>query len=52
MRVEEGMLLVFPAWLPHSVEANASDRLRISVSFKLMFRGYAEHPSGPPWGEQ
>ena len=52
VRVEEGMLLLFPAWLPHSVDANASDRLRISVSFNLMFSGYAERLSQPLWGEQ
>ena len=52
VRVQDGMLLVFPSWLPHSVDANASDRLRISVSFNLMFREYAQHLSGPLWGEQ
>jgi uncharacterized protein (TIGR02466 family) len=52
VQVEEGMLLVFPSWLSHSVDANASDRLRISVSFNLMFGGYAERLSKPLWGEQ
>jgi uncharacterized protein (TIGR02466 family) len=52
VRVEEGVLLLFPSWLPHSVDANASDRLRISVSFNLMFSGYAEHLSSPLWGGQ
>lgn len=52
VRVEEGTLLVFPSWLSHSVDANASDRQRISVSFNLMFSGYAEHLSKPLWGEQ
>src|SRR4029077_1668000 len=35
--VEIGALLLFPAWLPHSVSANRSERPRISVSFNLMF---------------
>jgi len=52
VRVEDGMLLVFPAWLPHSVDANASERLRISVSVNLMFSGYAEHLGSPLWGKQ
>jgi len=51
VRVEEGMLLVFPAWLPHSVDANASERPRISVSSNLMFSAYAEQLSKPLWGE-
>jgi uncharacterized protein (TIGR02466 family) len=39
----EGRLLLFPAWLPHEVEANRSDRAgaaadRISVSFNLFMR--------------
>ena len=36
---EEGMMLLFPSWLEHSVERNKSDALRISISFNLMFRG-------------
>jgi uncharacterized protein (TIGR02466 family) len=52
VRVEDGMLLLFPSWLPHSVAANASNRLRISASFNLMFRDYAEYLSKPLWGEE
>ncbi len=51
-QVEEGMLLVFPAWLPHSVDVNTSERLRISVSSNLMFGTYAEQLSQPLWGER
>lgn len=51
VQVEEGMLLVFPAWLPHSVDANASERPRVSVSSNLMFSAYAERLSSPLWGE-
>ena len=48
--VENGALLIFPAWLPHSVDANRSDRPRISVSFNLMFTAYAETVGAPLWG--
>jgi uncharacterized protein (TIGR02466 family) len=35
--VKNGTLLVFPAWLPHSVDANESEKPRISISFNIMF---------------
>src|SRR5207245_11561458 len=43
--VAEGMLLLFPAWLPHSVSANRSDRQRISISFNVMFAEYEKRMS-------
>ncbi|MGH6894231.1 MAG: 2OG-Fe(II) oxygenase family protein [Dongiaceae bacterium] len=49
VRVREGALLLFPAWLPHSVDANASRDLRISFSFNLMFNAYAETMGRPLW---
>ena len=49
VRVTAGMLLLFPAWLSHSVDANASTELRISVSFNLMFSSYAETMGQPMW---
>jgi uncharacterized protein (TIGR02466 family) len=49
--VAEGMLLLFPAWLPHSVGANCSDRQRISVSFNVMFAEYEKKMSPPLWGD-
>src|SRR5687767_15304197 len=49
VRVAAGMLLLFPAWLSHSVDANASSELRISVSFNLMFSSYAETMGQPMW---
>lgn len=51
LKVEEGTLLVFPAWLMHSVDPNRSDRLRISASFNAMFSSYGETMSQPLWGE-
>jgi uncharacterized protein (TIGR02466 family) len=50
LTVKPGTLILFPAWLPHSVDANRSDRDRVSVSFNLMFSSYAETVSGPLWG--
>jgi len=48
--VEVGTLLLFPAWLPHSVDANRSERTRISISFNVMFTEFAETVSRPLWG--
>ena len=50
VRVGVGTLLLFPAWLPHSVDSNASATNRISVSFNVMPR--AAELSAPLWGEE
>src|SRR5690349_13600159 len=42
VKVTPGTLLLFPAWLLHSVDANRSAELRISLAFNLMFASYAE----------
>lgn len=47
--VKPGRLLVFPAWLAHSVPGNRSQHNRISMSFNLMFRNYADEISAPLW---
>ena len=51
VRVEDGVLLLFPSWLVHSVDENQSNRVRISVSFNAMFSTYAETMGRPLWGE-
>lgn len=51
VRVQNGTLLVFPAYLPHSVDANASEEERISISFNIMFSGFTQHLSKPLWGD-
>jgi uncharacterized protein (TIGR02466 family) len=51
VRVSTGTLIVFPAWLPHSVDANESAKERISVSFNVMFAAFAETMGHPLWGE-
>ncbi len=52
VRVDSGTLLLFPAWLPHSVSPNESRERRISVIFNVMFEGFAEEMSKPLWGEE
>ena len=49
VKVSDGTLLMFPSWLPHSVDASGSDETRISVSFNIMFSAYAEKMSKPLW---
>jgi len=49
VKIKRGTLLIFPAWLQHSVDVNRSDRLRISLGFNLMFPGYAEVMARPLW---
>ena len=49
--VSDGTLLVFTAWLPHSVSVNTNARSRISVSFNVMFTAYDTTMSLPLWGQ-
>jgi uncharacterized protein (TIGR02466 family) len=52
LEIGTGTLLVFPAWLPHSVDANRSEDPRITVSFNIMFASFAETMSEPLWGKR
>ena len=49
VRVKDGVLLMFPAWLPHSVDPNRSRQVRISVGFNIMFPDYTEVMAKPLW---
>ena len=49
VRVTNGTLLMFPSYLEHSVDANASEEERISVSFNVMFSSFTENLSKPLW---
>jgi uncharacterized protein (TIGR02466 family) len=49
MRVKDGTLLIFPAYLRHSVDANASKEDRISISFNVMFSAFTENLTKPLW---
>jgi uncharacterized protein (TIGR02466 family) len=44
-----GRLLIFPAWLKHTVPANAGTADRISISFNLMFANFTEAMAAPMW---
>jgi uncharacterized protein (TIGR02466 family) len=50
VRVQNGTMLIFPAYLQHSVDATASEDERISISFNIMFSSFAENLSKPLWG--
>ena len=52
MHVRNGTLLVFPSYLQHSVDANASGETRVSLSFNLMFSAFTSALSRPLWGEE
>jgi len=47
--VEEGMLLLFPSWLIHSVPVNTSNERRISISFNINFTDFTGRVSPPTW---
>jgi uncharacterized protein (TIGR02466 family) len=49
VRVKDGTMLLFPAYLQHSVDANASDEERISISFNIMFSSFTELLAKPLW---
>jgi uncharacterized protein (TIGR02466 family) len=49
VRVTDGTLLVFPSWLRHSVDANTSEKERISISFNVMFASFTANLSKPLW---
>lgn len=49
VKVKDGTLLVFPAYLRHSVDASASEEERISLSFNIMFSAFTENLSKPLW---
>jgi uncharacterized protein (TIGR02466 family) len=49
VKVRNGTLLMFPSYLEHSVDANTSDEERISLSFNVMFSGFAEELAKPLW---
>ncbi len=46
---KEGRLLIFPAWLKHTVPADDGQSERISISFNPMFKNFSETPAAPLW---
>ena len=47
--VTPGTMLLFPAWLHHSVPANQGVNRRVSVAFNLMFQQFGETMGSPMW---
>ncbi|HEY4646737.1 MAG TPA: 2OG-Fe(II) oxygenase family protein, partial [Steroidobacteraceae bacterium] len=47
VNVRNGTLLVFPAYLQHSVDTNMSENERVSLSFNIMFSSFIENLSRP-----
>jgi len=48
VRPEAGMLVLFPAWLRHSVRPHAGSRERISVALNLLLTDARRGRAGPP----
>jgi len=44
-----GRMVIFPSWLRHHVPSNESAGERISISFNLMFKNFAETAGAPRW---
>lgn len=49
LRVETGMLVLFPAYLAHSVPPNASSDPRISLAFNIMTKDSLAQLAGTEW---
>lgn len=47
--VAEGMLVLFPSWLLHAVDANRSSSRRISIAFNIMFPSFGTTMARPTW---
>ena len=47
--VKPGRLVLFPAWLSHSVPANPTKEERVSISFNIMFSNFAETMGRTLW---
>lgn len=48
-KVKPGRLVLFPAWLKHTVPTNTSQQERISLALNLMFRNYVADSSPAMW---
>jgi uncharacterized protein (TIGR02466 family) len=49
VEARSGRLVIFPAWLKHTVPTNATGEDRISISFNLMFPQFTESYAQPLW---
>jgi hypothetical protein len=48
-QAQPGRMVVFPSWLRHHVPSNEGTTERISISFNLMFKNFAETAAAPRW---
>lgn len=49
LEVRAGRLVMFPAWLRHSVPPNKGDQERVSIAANLMLDDYVETAAPPLW---
>lgn len=49
VKVQPGRLVLFPAWLSHSVPLNRTNQERVSIAFNAMFTEFGETMSGTLW---
>jgi uncharacterized protein (TIGR02466 family) len=49
LKVTAGDLVIFPAWLFHSVSENRSSANRVSIAFNFMFTHFEDLMSPPQW---
>lgn len=49
LRVQPGWLVLFPAFLSHSVPPSDSDRLRVTVAFNIMLQDFASDYAPIAW---
>ncbi len=49
LKVHPGNIIIFPSWLPHSVDYNKSTGRRISIAFNAMFTNFTDTIAKPQW---
>ncbi|MEM7170595.1 MAG: 2OG-Fe(II) oxygenase family protein [Pseudomonadota bacterium] len=49
VEVSDGRLVMFPAWLVHSVPPNNSQSLRMSISFNILPSRFSDKVAAPNW---
>ena len=49
INVPEGRMVMFPAWLAHSVPHNVSGHERVSIAFNVMFSDFTRTVAKPLW---
>ena len=47
--IKTGVLIMFPSWLQHTVEANPPDKIRVSLAFNIMFSDFTQTQCISDW---